>query len=227
MIHSYYKKIAELLKNYVPRKSKEGFTLIETLVAVFIVALALVGPLSIAQKGLASAVLSRDRATAAYLAQDVFEYIHNVRDENWLKDVEWINGSSGPQDPNRDPGGNRAGLDRCVVDEPVSVPTDLQYYNFCVIDTTLGHPASVTSCPLWNACPVLLQDTQTGTPPTYLFGYGAGWTPTPFVRKVRIVRNNLNGESGRDEALIEVTVTWKSVFGDQSYVINSALYNWF
>jgi prepilin-type N-terminal cleavage/methylation domain-containing protein len=72
-------------------KQNQGFTMIETLVAVAILMISIAGPLTIAQKGLVAAIYARDQVTASFLAQDVMEFVKNKRDEdvqtglsNWL-----------------------------------------------------------------------------------------------------------------------------------------------
>lgn len=72
-------KIMELKKN------KRGFTLLETLVAVFILTLALTGPIYIATLAIRSSVESRDNISAYFLAEEAVEYIRNLRDEYSLK----------------------------------------------------------------------------------------------------------------------------------------------
>ncbi len=59
---------------------KKGFTLIESLVAISILVLATLGPLSIASKGLSTSLFARDQVTSFYLAQEAIEYIRNSRD---------------------------------------------------------------------------------------------------------------------------------------------------
>jgi len=58
-----------------------GFTLLEALVAVSILMVAVVAPMTVAQKGLSSATYSKSQMIASYLAQDAIEYIKNVRDQ--------------------------------------------------------------------------------------------------------------------------------------------------
>lgn len=65
------------LKNNI--KNNSGFTMIESLVAIFIILLAITGPMVFAQNGLRTAFLSRDQITAFFLAQDVIESIKNYR----------------------------------------------------------------------------------------------------------------------------------------------------
>ncbi|MFA6273001.1 MAG: prepilin-type N-terminal cleavage/methylation domain-containing protein [Candidatus Paceibacterota bacterium] len=80
------------------KNTKKGFTLIETLVAIAILLLAVTAPLSLANKSLNSASLSKQQIIASFLAQEAMEYIRNVRDENVLKhNGSWLHPDSGIQ----------------------------------------------------------------------------------------------------------------------------------
>lgn len=87
-MHAFYKKISPFLKRLDPR----GFTLIETLVAVLILTTSVVGPLSIASKGLMSSLVAKDQVIAFYLAQDAVEYVRFMRDSNKLAGNPWLTG---------------------------------------------------------------------------------------------------------------------------------------
>jgi len=80
------------LKSHISnlKKAVQGFTLIETLVAVLLLATAITGPLTIAAKGLSAALIARDQMVAFYLAQDAVEYVRFVRDSNKLADDPWL-----------------------------------------------------------------------------------------------------------------------------------------
>lgn len=83
---------AKKLKSYFPR-SASGFTLIESLVAISILMIAVASPLTIAQKGLISAIYAKDQVVASFLAQDAIEYIRNKIDEN-VGGAGWLAGLS-------------------------------------------------------------------------------------------------------------------------------------
>lgn len=61
-----------------------GFTVVETLVAVTVLAVSVAGPLSIAFQGLRSAELAKSQITASYLAQEGVEFIRAMRDQDYI-----------------------------------------------------------------------------------------------------------------------------------------------
>lgn len=73
-------------------KTLTAFTLLETLVAVAVLLMALLGPFSIAQQALRSAYYARDQVTAYYLAQEGVEFVRAVRDKNYLEGNGWLDG---------------------------------------------------------------------------------------------------------------------------------------
>ncbi len=68
-----------MINKMIQQKSK-GFTLIEVLVAVFILITAVVVPLTIGSKAYAYSNFVRDQSTASYLAQEAVEFVRLVRD---------------------------------------------------------------------------------------------------------------------------------------------------
>ncbi len=66
-------------------RRKKGFTLIETLVAITILLLTIVGPMTIAQKGIQNAYYATDQVTAVFLAQEAIEAIREHRDNAALE----------------------------------------------------------------------------------------------------------------------------------------------
>jgi type II secretory pathway pseudopilin PulG len=80
---------------------KKAFTLVETLVAISILMLSVSGPLYYASESLKAAIYARDQITAFYLAQDAFEQIRKIRDNNTYflgSTVSWNEGLTGCED---------------------------------------------------------------------------------------------------------------------------------
>lgn len=75
-------------------QNEQGFTFVETLVAVSILLLAIVAPLSLAYQSLSASRIARNQVTAIYLAQEAVEYIRAARDGNTLSGLSWLSGLS-------------------------------------------------------------------------------------------------------------------------------------
>lgn len=68
--------------------NRNGFTLIETMIAVTILAFAVAGPLFTASRVAISAQTARDQLTASYLAQEGIEYVRAMRDNEYLSSYQ-------------------------------------------------------------------------------------------------------------------------------------------
>src|SRR3990167_10342533 len=72
----------------------KGFTIVESLVAISILVGVIIGTTSAIQIGISSYIFSKDQIIAFYLAQEGFEQIRNIRDENGIKGQGWLTGLS-------------------------------------------------------------------------------------------------------------------------------------
>jgi len=63
----------------------KGFTLMEAVVAIFVIITGIVGVMTLVTYTITSAQISKDKLIAAYLAQEGIEIVRNIRDTNWLE----------------------------------------------------------------------------------------------------------------------------------------------
>ena len=179
-----------------------GFSLIETLVAVVILVSAIVGPLTLAQRSIHSAVYARDQVTASFLSEEVIEYIRSVRDGNKHDDKNWLNG-----------------LSDCVGD-------------LCMVDVTLDRNDAFDKCdnkklpPYDSFCELLAFNDSAGW-----YGYkpknDIAWADTRFAREVQITTIPRNNNTSDNEAKIEVTVRWKTGnLPERSVTVRDYIYDW-
>ncbi|MES2225088.1 MAG: prepilin-type N-terminal cleavage/methylation domain-containing protein [Patescibacteria group bacterium] len=70
-------------------KQQQGFTLIETLIAIFILTLSIGGLLTLAAGGYYSVRYSRNQITANNLLQESLEYVRNSRDTAFQTNAGW------------------------------------------------------------------------------------------------------------------------------------------
>ncbi len=177
-----------------------AFTLVETLVALSILSVAIVSPMALTVKSLATAYYARDQITAFHLAQEAIEAVRHARDNNILINVF----------------GNPAYLLNGIPS------TDGSAF---IINTS---DDSTALCPL-DGCPPLqwngkLYGYRPGcVMPTGDCGAQEGWENTRFTRIVRA--EFLPGS--QDEIRISVEIKWRSgSFQTRSFAISENLYRW-
>lgn len=72
---------------------KKGFTLLEVIIAIFIITTGIVGVLGLISQTITVTNISSQRLIAAYLAQEGVEIVRNIRDTNWLEEApSWDDG---------------------------------------------------------------------------------------------------------------------------------------
>ena len=75
--------------------SKSGFTLIETLVAITILMVGVIGPLLIATRGITDGMYAKNKIIATYLAQEGLDLVINKRNSNVLTGGDQFDGLAG------------------------------------------------------------------------------------------------------------------------------------
>jgi prepilin-type N-terminal cleavage/methylation domain-containing protein len=186
----------------IQKLTNKGFTLVETLVAISILSISILGTFTAVQGSLQSSTFAKDQIIATYLIQDAVEYIRNVRDENALVSLK-----------NQSTGGNAipwlTGLS--------STATDPCYFGkFCTVDSLAR---SVMTCPgVAGSCTFLKQDTVTGS-----FGYSNGsWPDSKFKREIQFSQSLTPNP---DEVMITVTVSWTSGVFSKTLTEQQLLFN--
>ncbi len=186
----------------IPTPSR-SFTLVETLVAIAIVSIAMVGPFQAVQNALSLSYIARDQIIATNLAQEGIEYVRSIRDANYLYKLQntstsrtWLYGIDGT-----DSSGGGGGGTNCVSS------------NGCVVDPTQG---TISVCPSGTCAPLNLSSThlynQSSVSSTNI--------ATPFVRKVTLT--TVTGY----QTTVNVTVTWKTLGKTYTVNVNENIYNW-
>ncbi len=73
------------------KNTQKGFSLVEALVAITVLLVAVVGPMTIASQGLQASFFSREQTTAVYLAQEAIESIEKLRTDWALSGIDRVN----------------------------------------------------------------------------------------------------------------------------------------
>lgn len=163
--------------------TKKGFTLIETLVAISILMLSVTGPLYFSSESLKAATYARDQITAFYLAQDAFEQIRAVRDNNVNASGNWLSGIVGP-----------------------TASKICNNTNGCKIDPFSGSLNLIPQV-CSGSCGKIKIDLGTG-----YYGYSSAWTETAFIRKITVEPTDLSAPDPTqvNEVKVTVKINWMS-----------------
>lgn len=186
--------------------AQRGMTLVETLVAVSILSVAIVAPMTLTMQSLSAAYYARDQVIASNLAQEAIEAVRAIRDANILT-LALNSGASCPGDIQNP---NMHLLCGIVIDQDFTIDARTD-------------PPTITSC-AGNPCPKMITDGN-------LYGHGAsGWQGTtyesPFRRTVHVEYVG-NSESAQDEIRVTVTVQREdSVRASPPVIIRENLYRW-
>jgi prepilin-type N-terminal cleavage/methylation domain-containing protein len=163
--------------------TQSGFSLIETLVAITILLLAMLGPMTISTSASRSTSFSSEQVTAFFLAQEGAELAQKARDESFLSGGTWTNFTS--------PSGTYGS---CFA----SAGCDL------TINTDNSGTLRVTNCGTLS-CALSLDTTTTNLRSRYTHVGGTATTPA-FTRKITMVRDIAN----TNEVKVISKVTWRS-----------------
>jgi type II secretion system protein I len=184
------------------RTKTGGFTLIETLVAVTILAVAIVAPMSLATQSLSAAYYARDQMIAFHLAQEAIETVRAVRDENILtSEADLLAGIP-------------AGGTPFVVDSRDNE----------IVICNQGSPAQ---CPVLRIPesindPIFYAYRDVGSTED-IYITPLGWVDTRFRRTIQA--ELLAGST--DEIKVTVTVSWQTgSYQQRSVTIRTNLYRW-
>lgn len=193
------------MKNFIFNKKekteKKGFTLVETLVAIFVLTLSIMGPMAAAQSSLKASFVARDQITAFYLAQDSIESIKALRDSVYVNNVrnnetnDWLDLLSDCKPDNSD-GANK----------------------YCKVINT-NNPIELQSASAGSNFDVYLINNE------FTNQIGDANQKTKYSRKVNLTRiGNKN-----DELKITVEIEWTGNFlsGTRKIVVQENIYNWF
>ncbi|HUO50130.1 MAG TPA: prepilin-type N-terminal cleavage/methylation domain-containing protein [Candidatus Paceibacterota bacterium] len=180
------------------KTNSHGFTLLETLVAIAVLMISIVAPMTLAAQSLNAAYYARNQITAYYLAQEAIEVVRSVRDANILTIAN--GGTANLFD------GICPSLAQCT-----------SGYTF-TIDSLVAPSQAIQACS--GTCPPLQTN---GTEYGQNYSNQSGWTPTIYTRTVTAKLVNANP----DELRISVKVTWQQgSFQTLSFTISENLYRW-
>jgi type II secretory pathway pseudopilin PulG len=191
-------------------KSQSGLTIVESLVAISILVISVLGPLVIVSQALRTSFFARDQLTTYYLAQEAIEHIRNLRDRNslretdhnaWLKDITFLTGINTPE------------VSPTI--NAINEPNPVKYR----LIRDGGYRLEL--CPS-NDCGKLTLDTVTG-----VYGEVTSTNQKQSIYTREVVFYQAPGDiTSEQEVNIEVTLKWNQVGGTYKFKLRENLLNW-
>lgn len=186
--------------NFINKRKREmsGFTLVETLVALFIFSVSILTVMSALSQGITSTIYAKDKIVAEYLSQEGIEYFRNIRDTAMLyatdKVVSWEKLTTQLNDS--------CGTTGCYFGN------DENYFSVPPLTTGI-----ITSC--GGECPYFNYDSLSG-----MYNYNTG-NKTTFSRTMRV-------EQAPDRESIKIIseVTFSAGSGVGAVSLSENLSNW-
>jgi type II secretory pathway pseudopilin PulG len=77
------------------KKLQKGFTLAESVIAITLIIIGIVGILNLINRSAGFANIASNRLIAANLGQEGIEIVRNIRDSNWVNQENWKDGLVG------------------------------------------------------------------------------------------------------------------------------------
>lgn len=172
-----------------------GFTLVETLVAITILLIVIIGPLSISSQSARSTSFASEQVVAYFLAQEGLEMVRKLRDDRVLTSFV---------DPDDSIDAEQVWVDfmnevsNCVSTNGCGLSFDEN--NLGSINVTEPCATEAANCPLW------FDDRATSTLRSrYTHSNPGAFVATPYRRSIRITEPNPG-----EEIRIESTVYWRT-----------------
>ncbi len=152
------------------RQRFSAFTLIEALVAIGILTVAFVGPMTLLMRSIAAAPHTELQAAAISFAREPIEYLKHVRDEDFARAVTFLVNGGDPQ----------------AYGDALATTLAPCLSSPCAVDPVEGR---VFPCNPQGGCFL----TYNATKGLYSHTTGSGWKPTSFQRWILVSRNPSEG----------------------------------
>ncbi len=188
---------------------KNGFTLVETLIAVLILTLSIGGLLSLAAGGFFSVRYSRNQIIANNLLHESIEYVRNTRDTAFLQSLGW-NGWKSSLNVNESGSLTGGSTDGCFS------------ASGCIVDPyTSGNKVKACS----GVCPNILY-----YPDNNFYGYSNSYPfvvtnpayATSFVRTIKLEPSS----SSDDQVIVTATISWQNGTNTKTLIQKDLITNW-
>jgi len=209
-------------KDYKLKTGKTGgFTLVETLVSLFIFSLSVTAIIVVSGKGVADTTIAKNKIIAVALAQEGIEIMRNIRDTYALSEA---NPGEGWTDfVNAVARGGMCGPNGCIINDTLnySVPID----SFIENCNPAGSGDFESGCDFLTREKLVSDNTSNVVSTLGFYNYDSAWPETSFKRTLYI--DCIGGMGNCSEIRVESLVEWRQGTTVTSVNAVEHLFNWF
>lgn len=178
----------------------KGFTVLESITAIFILTVGVGAALSLINQTLATASVVEQTLIASYLAQEGIEIVRNIRDTNWLQ--------------SREPGKNSPWDDGLCNSPPC-------YWEVDYTTVTFFNTADFEQCSDPGSNCQSYNETFLNIDTDGFYSYGPADAQTKFKRKITIEKPQA------DEIKVKVEIIWQERGKPHSFTALEYITNWY
>lgn len=206
-MNSQIKKV-NMDKSYKSMIRQKGLTIVESLVAISILVVSVLGPLVIVSQAFKISFFARDQMTGFYLAQEAIEYVRNIRDKNSLTVTDpnlWLSGLID------------GGLSNPIINDASDTTPD----KYQLVRDSSGYKLKL--CPgTPSVCPKIKLNSTNG-----LYGEDTttGTKDSIFTREV-IFTKSPEDTAAVQEISVKFLMKWNQVGGTYQFPLHLQLTNW-
>ncbi len=188
------------------KNNQTGFTLLETMVAIFILSLSITGPIYISSVAYRNTIDSRDNISAQYLAEEVVEAVRNTRDANMLDAetdrTDWLTKITGTVDCYKLSTPNN----RCIMER--NPATDSYIFQRCLPNSGCPHISFHTTGKI-------------------IYGNSTINPTSKFIREFYLDKGDSDPSTGSipdREMIVTVNIKWEDRGKTKIYTLKETLY---
>lgn len=202
--------------NYNKKQSNNGFTIVEALIAIFILSVSVVSMLGLNITSTASARYTNNEITANYLMQEAIDSIRNTRDTMAFQHkvinstISWTNFLNKYGYPNSSCFSNNG----CIVKIENFSPDGSSNTDISSCGSNINNPYTIK-------CPFLNFDI-TGN--KLFYNYDAGGVASRFKRQINMSVFSIDGNP--DGVKVTVKIEWLNGEALKSRSLDTILLNW-
>lgn len=195
------------------KEQQRGFTLLETLMAISVISISIIGPLAMAASASRLISTARNQLTAVYLAQEAVELVRYKRDSNMLGAINNPGGGIGWLD----------GLDNCINSREDSCFVDPVTPTFYSCDSF----ADLSAFGFGSCEDAFLTYTGDDAGGGYKYAQVDAPGKTSFQRFIQIEKFSTDlDDVEQSAAKVRVVVKWADSYGPKTIYVQENIYNY-